>query len=588
MRHNLRNLVGASLCLIMLAGLSAKGGQLSGSFTNLTSDSHFNLTTAGTADWIHWGENGTLDVNRKAGVGPQISDFQTLPGAEIAYVSYFKSTNSLATCSWFDGTPTLSVTNSTNGVWMYAKWTQFGTGFKLSVPADTRLRKFNIYVGVDRGEGTLRASLSDGSAVGFTNTLSDNTANNQIYVLTYAANSAGQKLNVEWVMTKAQGGDYPHVNLLAAALATPGISALPLVMLGSITNGQSFPAGAAITLDVTASDLDGTVTNVSFYADGNLIGNTTNSPFTITWSGATPGRHHLTAVATDNSGESSISKAVEIYVFEGPSVLHGTLTTYPALQGVLPIDLTTEGAMDWISWGQVLLTDIDRKANVTPFISDYNAGSDYPIELLDTNKSYFAWSWSDGTPNGFNPYSTEGIQFIGTTNGFELQLSTSPQGRHARIYLGDYGSRAIIRAWFTNHSGCAVRLPYPLSNIYHTSDGVADLRYATMESGQLTVSFSADHLYDVLWGGSRLLAATMQPDNTVLLPLQLTNPQATEAGPAFSFFTQPDLNYVVEFAPTLPATNWNIVTTLPGIGNWLTITNPPLLGDQGYYRVRTQ
>ena len=589
MHQNPRNLVSTCLCCVAaLASLSAMGGQLSGSFTNLTAGSHFNLTTAGTADWIHWGEYGTLDINRKAGVGPQIGDFKTLPGAEIDYVSYFKSTNSLASCSWFDGTPALSVTNSTNGVLMYAKWTQIGTGFQLSAPADSRLRTLRIYVGVERGEGTLRVSLSDGSSTGYTNTLSDNTANNRVYELTYAANSPGQQLDVRWVMTKAQGGNYPHVNLLAAALATPGISTLPLITLDSITNGQSFPKGAAITLGAAASDLDGTVTNVSFFADGDFIGRTTNGPFSMTWSGSTPGRHNLTAVATDNAGESSVSKPVEIYVFEGSSTLQGTLTTYPALQGELPIDLTTEGTMDWVSWGQLLLTDVDRKAGVTPCIGDYNAGPDDPTELLTTNKSYFAWSWSDGTPNGYNPASTEGIQFIGTTNGFELQLLTSPQGRRARVYLGAYGSRATVHAWFTNHSGSAVRIPYPLTSIYHTSDGVVDLRYATMEPGQLTVSFSADHLYDVLWGGTRLLSATVQPDNTLLLPLQIVNQRITEQGLAFSFITQPGHNYLVESTPALPATNWTVVANLAGTGNWLTVTNPPLLDGQGYYRVRAQ
>jgi hypothetical protein len=589
MRHNLRSFVCASVCgAATLAGPSAVGGQLGGSFTNLTTGSHFNLTTAGTADWVHWGENGTLDINRKAGVGPQISDFETLPGSEIGYVSYFKSTNSLATCSWSDGTPALSVTNSTNGVWMYARWDQIGTGFKLSAPADARSRTFKIYVGVGRGEGTLRASLSDGSATGYTNTLSDNTANNRVYVFTYAANSAGQKLNVEWVMTKSQGGDYPHVNLLAAALATPGISMWPLVTLNSVTNGQSFPAGTEIALGAAASDLDGTVTNVSFYVDGNFIGRTTNSPFSITWAGATLGRHNLTAVATDNTGESSVSKPVEIYVFAGANVLHGTLTTYPALQGVSPVDLTTEGTMDWISWGQVLPEDVDRKASGTPIISDYNAGYDYPVGLLETNKSYFAWSWSDGTPTGFNPYTTEGMQFVGTTNGFELQFSTSPQGRRARVYLGDYGSRATVRAWFNTHSGSGFLVPYPLTSVYLTSDGVVDLRYATMEPGQLIVSFSADKLYDVLWGGSRLLSATVQPDNTLFLPLRIVDQQATEQGLAFSFFTQPDHNYFVECTPALPATNWTVVANLPGTGSWLTVTNPPFLDGQGYYRVRAQ
>lgn len=585
----LRSLAKVALCAVaMLNGPSGMGGQLTVSYTNLPAGSQVNLTTEGTADWVHWGEINDLTVTRKAGVGPQISDVETLSSDELSYVGYFRWTNNLTRFSWSDGTATLSATNSTNGVYVYSENLVDGAGVKVTAPADTRLRTLKLYVGKEKADGQLVAWLSDSSAGAYTNLFNDNKDDSRVYALTFAANSPDQQLNIAWTLQNARGGNFPRAILQAAALVAPGISQLPVATITSVTNGQNFKLGATIPLTVAASDLDGAVSNVDFYADGNLIGSTTNNPFSIAWSGATPGHHQLTAKATDNAGESSFSPPIEIYVFSGANILLGNMTNYPALQGVLPVNLTSEGTLDWISWGQANLFDVDRKTAVSPLISDYNAGADVPIDLLNTNQSYFDWSWSDGTPTGFNPSSKRGIQFVASTNGFQLQLEASPEGRRARIYLGDYGSRATIRAWFTNHSGPATWIPYPLRSIYRTSDGVVDLRYASVQPGQILLSFSADHLYDVLWGGTRLLSATVQPDHTLFLPLQIVNQQHTEQGLAFSFFTQPGHNYLVESTPALPATNWTVVANLPGTGNWLTVTNPPLLDGQGYFRVRTQ
>jgi hypothetical protein len=576
----------AAWCVALLTGVSANGGQLSGSFTNLTSGAQINLS-AGSADWVHWGEENSRTVNRKAGVGPQISAIETIPADPGYYVSYFRKTDSPISCTWIDGAPTLGRTNTTNYVWMYCQQ-PIGTGFRLSVPADTRSRTLKLYVGVESGQETLlSASLSDASASPYIDSTLKTQGNVKIaagaYFLTYSANSPGQRLNIDWILTGGQQGD---VKLQAAVLVTPGISARPLASIISPTNGQSF-SPLSIPVSVSASDVDGVVTNLAVYLDGLFQGNKTNSPWDFLITNAMPGLHQLTAVATDNMGETSTSTPVVIAVYSGNSRLNGQLTKFPAEEAVLPVDLSAEGSLDWINWGYLSPTDVSRKSSVPSLISDYlHSGTNVPISL-DAG-CYFTWSWFDGSPTLENFYSANGIQVRADTNGFQIQLESSPQGRRAKVYLGDYGCKATVRAYFTNHSAPMFYQDYNLIDIYQTVDAMCEIRYASQSPSSVVVKIEASELYDVLFGGTRLMSATVQPDNTVLLPLQLTNPQATQAGPAFSFFTQPDHNYVVEFTPTLPATNWNNVTTLPGIGNWLTITNPPFLGDQGYYRVRTQ
>jgi subtilisin family serine protease len=89
----------------------------------------------------------------------------------------------------------------------------------------------------------------------------------------------------------------------------------PSVTLTAPATGSSFAAPVSLTIAASAVDLDGTVTSVSFFANGLPIGSDSSSPFTLPWSSVTPGDYTLTAVATDNAGATSlVSNAVVVTV----------------------------------------------------------------------------------------------------------------------------------------------------------------------------------------------------------------------------------------------------------------------------------
>jgi len=103
----------------------------------------------------------------------------------------------------------------------------------------------------------------------------------------------------------------------------------PTVSITSPANNATFNAGANITINATATDSDGTVTSVAFYQGSTLLGTDTTSPYTFTWNGVAAGSYVLTAKATDNSGATTTSAAVNITVnASGP-------TTYPAENATL-------------------------------------------------------------------------------------------------------------------------------------------------------------------------------------------------------------------------------------------------------------
>src|SRR5205085_2421363 len=75
-----------------------------------------------------------------------------------------------------------------------------------------------------------------------------------------------------------------------------------------------------------ATDSDGSVTQVQFFANGISIGLTNAGPttFSINWSNAVVGSFILTAVATDNGGLSATSAPVNVtFLGSGPVTLFG-------------------------------------------------------------------------------------------------------------------------------------------------------------------------------------------------------------------------------------------------------------------------
>ncbi|HWK04780.1 MAG TPA: glycosyl hydrolase family 18 protein, partial [Puia sp.] len=99
----------------------------------------------------------------------------------------------------------------------------------------------------------------------------------------------------------------------AGGTTTPG-NTPPTVSLTAPAANASFTAPATITLQATAADADGTVTQVQFFNGGTSLGTVTTAPYTFTWSNVAAGTYTLTAVATDNSGATTTSSAVSITV----------------------------------------------------------------------------------------------------------------------------------------------------------------------------------------------------------------------------------------------------------------------------------
>ena len=100
------------------------------------------------------------------------------------------------------------------------------------------------------------------------------------------------------------------VLLLAAAEAL----AAPTVSMTAPTNGNLYLAPATFAVKANASAPGVGVNRVEFYANGNLIGTDTTSPYQFDWTGVPAGSYSITAKAVDNNGAETTSAARTVTV----------------------------------------------------------------------------------------------------------------------------------------------------------------------------------------------------------------------------------------------------------------------------------
>ena len=126
------------------------------------------------------------------------------------------------------------------------------------------------------------------------------------------------------IWTPASSGNYTltaqatdnsgNVTTSTAVTVTIGSNAAPTVSITSPASGLNYSLGNNVLIGAVASDTDGFIASVQFFANGQLIGAKTAAPYTVSWKPASAGTFALTAVATDNIGSSTTSTAVSVTV----------------------------------------------------------------------------------------------------------------------------------------------------------------------------------------------------------------------------------------------------------------------------------
>ncbi|MEV4641911.1 hypothetical protein AB0J80_31650 [Actinoplanes sp. NPDC049548] len=165
------------------------------------------LSGEGRRDWVHWGQQSTFSLERKAA-----GDFAILEGAPTA--PRFRHGFSPQRYEWGDGNPVKNSDGTPTGIRTCGK----GNGFTISAPAATSTRTLKLYVGALAGRGRLTAKLSTGGPSASSSfEQRGNNLDTVAFVVTYRAPQNG-KLNLSWVTEDSFSSDCGGVSLEAATL----------------------------------------------------------------------------------------------------------------------------------------------------------------------------------------------------------------------------------------------------------------------------------------------------------------------------------------------------------------------------------
>ncbi len=128
--------------------------------------------------------------------------------------------------------------------------------------------------------------------------------------------------SLDLVLVRLQNGPTPWSDAVFTGINSTVISAVvetpsntpPTAEITNPQTGATFAAPGPVEIAATASDPDGSVAKVAFYANGTLLGTDTDSPYSFSWTNVTPGSYSLTAMSTDNAGATTTAAPVGITV----------------------------------------------------------------------------------------------------------------------------------------------------------------------------------------------------------------------------------------------------------------------------------
>ena len=234
-------------------------------------------------------------------------------------------------------------------------------------------------------------SISTGDSVTWTNTTTTfhDTTQSTNY---WASPSLGTKGVFTFNFTEPGNYNYectPHNFLnMTGRVSVAAANVLPAVSLTSPTNGTTLAAPATFTMSATASDNDGFVTNVQFYANNVLLGtktNTTaaNTSFSFTATNLTSGNYTLKAVAKDSVGATNTSSSISISVV---TPITTTLSSQTISNGQFRFQYTVNPGLTYVIQGA---TNLNSSNDFRALVTNIPASSPATYTETASNKFRF-------------------------------------------------------------------------------------------------------------------------------------------------------------------------------------------------------
>lgn len=150
----------------------------------------------------------------------------------------------------------------------------------------------------------------------------------------------------------------------------------PTVSITNPVSGAVFAAPANVTIQASAADSDGTVTNVQFLVGATVVTNETTAPFAALAGNLAAGSYTLSAIASDNGGATATNQ-VAISVVTPVSMLLSA--PQPVPPGKFRFTYTANAGLSYIVQSSSNLLSLDWTTLVT------NTAASGSIDFTDLN-----------------------------------------------------------------------------------------------------------------------------------------------------------------------------------------------------------
>lgn len=275
----------------------------------------------------------------------------------------------------------------------------------------------------------------------------------------------------------------------------------PMVSLTLPADGAIMSPGATVALSAAASDPDGAIVSVRFFADGTPIGTAESEPWTVDLNDVLPGEHRISAVATDDSGASVSTPVQSVFAFDA------ALNRYEAEAASYSGDITAQTSaaasgrqfLDMRDSGTIVFNNVSvPEAGQYWLVVGYNLYYDVP------KSQYFI----------VNGDTLQDVRFNGTAQSWQRRaLKVSLDGGSNRIEIGkfwgwmffDYIEVSINPSNVASEEG-GLESVLQLEAVYPNPVSTrATLTYSLPEAGAVAIE-----LFDVVGRRSAVVAGGFQ------------------------------------------------------------------------------
>ena len=202
---------------------------------------------------------------------------------------------------------------------------------------------------------------------------------------------------------------------------TFGGNTSPLVALSAPVEAEQYEAGDIITIAAEASDTDGSIERVEFYASGSKIGEDNLAPYSFDWQNTVPGEYSLTAKVVDDLGAVGFSTPISI------SVIDDNIAPEVSLSN--PLEGENFLAGDTVS---ILADALDTDGSIAK-VEFYNGTT----KLGEASMPPYRYDWTGALTGNYSLYARAVDNEGATASSASVQINVTDTSGSIQVILQD-------------------------------------------------------------------------------------------------------------------------------------------------------